>query len=97
MVKKKAGEVMTEKPVKGIRGLTITECFKTSDGEMFDKLGDAKEHQIRFNFCQSLANHLETLDIGSDDCNITTDTIMEDLNGLAYVFELYTQERNANA
>lgn len=88
---------MAEKKVQGVRGLTISQCYKTSDGEVFDTLDEAKEHQIRFNFCEELEKHLKMLDMGDGERAIVTDAIMENLNGLSYIFELYTRERNANA
>lgn len=87
---------MAEKKVKGVRGLTISECYKTSDGEIFDKLGDAKEHQIRFNFCEALDKRLKTLDLSDSESAIVTDAIMENLNGMVLIFECYIYERNAN-
>ncbi len=78
---------------KILEGLKLTKCWQTSDGETFVNEAEAKRHQIRSNFCGRLATHLEILDIGSDDCNITTDVIMEDLDQLANIFEIYLEER----
>ena len=84
---------MSEKKVRGIRGLTISECYKTSDGEIFDKLGDAKEHQIRFNFCEALDKHLNTLGLPDRESAIVTDAVMEDLDGLVEIFTDYIAMR----
>lgn len=35
-------------------GLKVTECYKCSDGEVFEDFSEAKEHQIRSYFCEAL-------------------------------------------
>lgn len=80
-----------------IPGLTIDQCWKTSDGEIFSTLEEAKDHQIRYNFCVRLGVHLNKLDLTDHDKAVVTDAIMENLNGMAYLFELYNEERNADA
>jgi hypothetical protein len=86
---------MPNKKVKGISGLELSQCYRTSDGEIFDSVEEAKRHQIRYNFCENLTKHLERpeLDTPQEDIAIITDAIMEDLDGMAIVFERYLYER----
>ena len=74
-------------------GMTVTKCYKTTDGEVFEDFEDAKTHQIRLNFCDRLEEHLESLEYASGDSARDTDIIMEELDGLAEIFKNYLEER----
>ena len=77
-----------------VAGLKLTKCWMASDGETFTDEEEAKRHQVRHNFCRRLATHFENQDIGSDDVAAATDAIMEDLDGVANIFAVYSKERN---
>jgi len=76
---------------KKMEGLTVTKCYKASDGEMFEDFAEAKNHQLRLNFCANLEAHLADNDIPIAERYITTDAIMKDLDGLADVFQAYIE------
>lgn len=78
---------MNKKKVVLTDGLTVTKCYKTSDGEMFEDFDEAKTHQLRLNFCENLGQHFE--DLSSNEFATVQDAIMEDLDGLTEIFQDY--------
>jgi hypothetical protein len=80
-------------------GLTISKCYKASDGEVFEDYEEAKTHQIRVNFCESLEDHLEDtvrvagLKLEDEERALLTDAIMNHLDEWAELFQIYIEER----
>jgi len=68
---------------KVLKELTIKQCWQTSDGDTFTDEIEAKRHQIRHNFCNRLAGHLDMQNLS-----------MEDLDGITGIFETYIHERS---
>ena len=80
--------------IKVLKELTIKQCWQTSDGDTFTDEIEAKRHQIRHNFCNRLAGHLDMQNLSREDRAVIIDSIMEDLDGITGIFETYIHERS---
>ena len=92
MAKKKSNE-------KTIDGLTVTKCYKCSDGEVFENFSEAKEHQIRSDFCEALDEHIDDYvrvggcKLETDEKALMTDAIMGCLDEWEVLFDNLREAR----